>query len=55
MDLLGISMHTKNHERHIIPLLEKGLLAMTLPDKPNSKNQKYITTEKGKILFKTKR
>ena len=55
MDLLGISMHTKNHERHIIPLLAKGFLAMTLPEKPNSKNQKYITTEKGKELLKRKR
>jgi len=45
---LGISSQTKNYERHIVPLLEKGLLAMTLPDKPKSKNQKYVTTEKGK-------
>ena len=51
MDLLGISMHTNNHERHIVPLLEKGFIAMTFPDKPNNKNQKYITTEKGKELI----
>ena len=29
--------------KHIKPLLEQGRLAMTLPDRPNSKNQKYIT------------
>jgi hypothetical protein len=53
IDLLGISTHTKNYERHIAPLLEKGLLAMTFPDKPKSKKQKYLTTEKGhKILVK---
>jgi predicted HTH transcriptional regulator len=52
MDLIGISMHPKNYEHHIAPLLEKGLLSMTLPDKPKSKNQKYRTTEKGKMLLK---
>ena len=53
MDLLGLSTHTDNHVRHIAPLLEKGLLAMTLPDKPKSKKQKYVTTEKGsRVLVK---
>lgn len=33
----------KSARRHIKPLLESGRLAMTLPDRPNSKNQKYIT------------
>jgi ATP-dependent DNA helicase RecG len=50
MDMLGIIVHSKNQDRHITPLLEKGLLAMTLPDKPKSPNQKYVTTEKGKLF-----
>lgn len=33
----------KSTRRHIKLLLENGRLAMTLPDRPNSKNQKYIT------------
>lgn len=33
----------KSVRRHIRPLIDQGRLAMTLPDKPNSKNQKYIT------------
>ena len=28
---------------YLRPLLEKGLLEMTIPEKPTSKNQKYIS------------
>ena len=36
----------KNHFRQKIlkPLLDAGKLRMTIPDKPNSRNQKYIRT-----------
>jgi ATP-dependent DNA helicase RecG len=30
------------------PILEKQLLQLTIPDKPNNPNQKYIITKKGK-------
>jgi ATP-dependent DNA helicase RecG len=49
MDLIGLTTHSKNYERYIVPLLEKGLLSMTLPDKPKSKNQKYITIKREEV------
>ena len=33
-------------KRHLKPLLAEKMLAMTIPDKPNSKKQKYITVKK---------
>lgn len=35
-------------ERYIQPLLAAGRLALTIPDKPTSKNQQYITVAFGK-------
>jgi len=35
----------------IKPLLDNKLMGLTIPDKPNSPKQKYITTEKGKLLL----
>jgi len=41
-EFLGLK-EKKSARRHVKPLVEQGRLAMTLPEKPNSKNQKYIT------------
>jgi ATP-dependent DNA helicase RecG len=32
---------------YLKPLIESGMLMMTIPDKPNSKNQKYVTAQFG--------
>ena len=40
-----------NYKRHIVPLLEQGLLALTLPDKPNSRLQRYRLTPQGRALL----
>ena len=42
MARLGIKSKETLRENYINPALENGLIRMTIPDKPNSKNQKYI-------------
>lgn len=41
-DMLGYK-DKKTVRRYLNPLLEQGRIAMTVPDKANSRNQKYIT------------
>lgn len=39
--------NTKNFtQKYLRPLLDTGKLQMTMPDKPRSQNQKYITSER---------
>jgi hypothetical protein len=45
---IGLSNQTKNYKKHIEPLITKEQLQMTIPDNPKNRNQKYITTQKGK-------
>lgn len=42
---------TKFRKKFINPLIEMNLIAMTIPDKPNSSQQKYIITENGRELL----
>jgi ATP-dependent DNA helicase RecG len=46
-------MHFRN--RYIVPLLERGLIEMTVPDKPNSSNQKYVVTPAGMQILLRRR
>ena len=40
--------NTKNFTQiHLRPLMESGQLQMTIPDKPRSRNQKYVTAQKA--------
>lgn len=42
----------KDLKRRILtPLIDAGYVCMTIPDKPNSRNQAYRLTEKGMLLF----
>ncbi len=39
---MGLTNQTKNRKKHINPLVEQGRLKLTIPDKPNDPNQKYV-------------
>ena len=42
MSILNLKNRPSFTRTYIRPLLAQGLLEMTLPDKPNSKNQRYV-------------
>lgn len=50
---VGLSNAYLNYQRHIVPLLGKKILEMTIPDKPKSRLQKYRLTEKGENLIES--
>ena len=47
LEHIGLTNHPKNYEAHIVPLLQKGLLRLTVPEKPRSSKQRYVTSPKG--------
>ena len=48
---IGVSNHPKNYKSYVLPLINKGWLTMTIPDKPTSPVQKYLTTLKGRVVL----
>jgi len=48
--LFGLKERRTFARNYIQPALKLGLIEMTIPDKPNSRLQKYRLTEKGKEL-----
>lgn len=50
-EVLKLKTHTDNFKNHIEPLLVKGFLRRTLPNKPTSKYQKYYTTKRGEAVI----
>jgi ATP-dependent DNA helicase RecG len=47
---MGFVDRTKFRRKYIHPLLEAGILEQTIPDNPDSRNQKYRLTAKGVAL-----
>ena len=53
LSYMNVSDRTKFRKKYIYPLLDAGVIRMTIPDKPNSRNQKYQLTIKGIELINT--
>ena len=53
MSFMDVTDRTKFRRKYIHPLLKAGILEQTIPDKPNSRNQKYQLTIKGIELINT--
>lgn len=52
MQQCGRSDRTKFRTQVLLPLLEAGLLALTIPDKPRSPQQQYVTTNAGEAFLR---
>ena len=51
LSYMSYSDRTKFRKKYIYPLLDTGIIQMTIPEKPNSRNQKYQLTAKGLELI----
>ena len=51
MSYIGHKNKTRFRRDYIKPLVDKGLLKMTIPEKPTSKYQKYISKWKIYLFF----
>lgn len=49
---IGVTNHRKNYKSYMFPMINKGWFTMTIPDKPTSPKQKYLTTLKGRLVLK---
>lgn len=52
MGLIGLKHWKTFQTNYLKPLLQQELLAMTIPEKPTSSKQRYITTQAGKEALK---
>lgn len=50
-DRLGLQDRKYLREKYLLPALEAGFIELSIPDKPNSPNQKYLLSEKGQMTI----
>ena len=50
--LLGLKHRETFQRNYLDPLLAKGWIARTIPEKPKSRMQRYLTTDAGQHLVK---
>lgn len=50
LEKVGLTNQTKNFQKYFVPLLSKGLVMPTMPEKPTSPLQTYYLTQAGKEL-----
>ena len=53
LDALGMTHREHFRSTYMKPALETGVAEMTLPDKPNSSNQRYRLTALGNAGWKS--
>lgn len=46
---LGLKGQANFRDRYLVPALEAGLIERTIPDKPQSRLQRYRLTERGRV------
>ena len=51
MKSMGLKDRMHFAREFLLPAIEAGLIEMTIPEKPNSRLQKYRLTEKGRNLI----
>lgn len=51
-DMLGFSDREHFRKNYLLTALEMGVIEMTLPEKPNSRNQRYRLTALGQLWLK---
>ena len=55
MALLGLRDMVSFRQAYLQPALENGLIERTIPDKPQSRHQRYRLTEKGQRWLRKQR
>jgi len=49
--VLGLKSQANFRDRYLLPALAAGLVEMTIPEKPNSRLQKYRLTAQGRQIL----